>query len=234
METENKNPKNLKQRHPKIHYLAWALFASVVALLLVSSIGPGFVMISSNQYTKSEEDMADLPPREVALVLGASLRVDKTPTLFLQARLETAAELYKQGKVKKVLLSGDNETNDYDEPIAMQRAIIELGVPESDTTRDPGGLDTYDSCYRARHIFGVGSAYIVTQGYHAPRAAHTCRRLGIDAVAIGTSRYWDRYGRSVMPDYMFREIFSINKSLIELYITKPPAALTGEKSPINP
>lgn len=201
----------------------------VIVLLLA---GPLFVVLNTRNYSQSERDVGLLPEREVALVFGAGVQPNRTPTLFLLARLEAAAGLYKQGKVKKVLLSGDNRRVDYNEPYVMRQAIIELGVKEEDAIADYGGINTYDSCYRAKNIFEVKSAYLVTQGYHGPRAVQTCRVLGIDAVSVGTSRYWDRYAGAVFPNYMVREVFSINKALFELYISRPKAAVLGEPKPI--
>ena len=157
----------------------------VVALVVVGGAF-GWVHISANDrvYTAS-----DAPNRDVALVLGAGLDADGTPGQYLSGRLDEAVSLYEQGKVKVVLVSGDNRTEGYSEPGAMRTYLIEAGLPEGDVIADYAGLDTYDSCYRARNIFGVTSLTVVGQSYHIDRAVATCRSLGIDnTIGVGNEQ----------------------------------------------
>ena len=106
------------------------------------------------------------------------------PSPVLRDRITTAAELYFDGKVQKLLMSGDNRFLDYNEPGAMQAYALELGVPESDIILDYAGRRTYDTCYRARFIFDVTDALVVTQAYHLPRVLVTCQGLGINAIGV--------------------------------------------------
>lgn len=129
--------------------------------------------------------VADAPSAPVAIVLGAGIYPDGSPMLFLQARLDIARELYAAGRVRAILVSGDNSTADYDEPTAMRQYLVSHGIPESKVVRDFAGRDTYDSCARAQRIFGVDRLLVVSQGYHVPRAVATCRALGLDAEAVG-------------------------------------------------
>ncbi|CEG86575.1 MULTISPECIES: SanA/YdcF family protein [Propionibacterium] len=126
------------------------------------------------------------PNRDVALVLGAGLNADGSPSLYLAGRLRAAYDLYVSQKVKVILVSGDNRTVTYSEPGAMRSYLRLLGVPDRDVVADYAGLDTYDSCYRARNIFGVNSVTVVGQSYHLDRAVATCRSIGIDDT-IGVS-----------------------------------------------
>lgn len=126
-----------------------------------------------------------VPPAPVALVLGAGLNADGTPNGFLAARLDLARRLYALGKVKVLLVSGDNSRPDYDEPDAMRSWLITHGVPAGKVVRDYAGFDTYDSCARAIRIFGVRRAIVVTQSFHLPRAVALCRHVGIDATGVG-------------------------------------------------
>ncbi|MGO4956975.1 SanA/YdcF family protein [Luteococcus sp. Sow4_B9] len=121
----------------------------------------------------------------VALVLGAQVHPDGRPSRYLRGRLDTAHQLYKSGFVDVLLVSGDNGVDHYDEPTAMKRYLVEAGVPESDVVIDYAGFDTYDSCVRARRVFGVEQLVVVSQGYHLPRAVTTCRLVGVDAVGVG-------------------------------------------------
>jgi len=135
-------------------------------------------------YTRVE----DVPPRPVALVLGAGLWPDGSLTPILADRVATAADLYHAGVVQKLLCSGDNRFVNYNEPQAMREYALRLGVPEDAIVLDYAGRRTYDSCYRARAIFGIERAVVVTQRFHAARALYLCNALGVDAVAILADR----------------------------------------------
>lgn len=128
---------------------------------------------------------ADVPAAPVALVLGAQVYPDGTPSPFLAARLELARELYADGKVKVILVSGDHMHWDYNEPGVMFLWLVAHGVPDDKVVLDHAGFDTYDSCDRAARVFGVRKAIVVTQTYHLPRAVALCRQRGIDATGIG-------------------------------------------------
>ena len=133
-----------------------------------------------NIYTRLEE----VPPRPVAIVLGAGLRPDGSPTPILADRVTTAADLYHARVVQKLLCSGDNRFVDYNEPQSMLEHAVRLGVPEDAIVLDYAGRRTYDSCYRARAIFGVEQAVVVTHRFHAARAVYLCQALDVDAVVI--------------------------------------------------
>lgn len=130
----------------------------------------------------------DAPPRPVALVLGAGLWADGSLTPVLADRVATAADLYHTGSVQKLLCSGDNRFVNYNEPQAMLEHAVRLGVPEEAIVLDYAGRRTYDSCYRARAIFGVEQAVIVTQRFHAARALYLCDALGVDGVVVVADR----------------------------------------------
>ena len=137
---------------------------AAVALLFVP-----LLVIRVDTDGRLTSDPADVSHHQVALVLGAGLTAKGTPTWFLADRLDAAIRLYRMGKVDGLLMSGDNHTASHDEPTAMRTYAIAHGVPAAAITLDYAGFDTYDSCYRARHIFGVQSAVVVTQSL--PRAA---------------------------------------------------------------
>lgn len=126
------------------------------------------------------------PEAPVAMVLGAAVW-DGEPSPFLAGRLDVAVQLWQAGTVRAILVSGDNRASDYDEPGAMQRYLVARGVPESQIVKDPAGNNTYDSCLRARDVYGVTEMLVVTQEYHLPRAVTACRALGIDATGVGDS-----------------------------------------------
>ncbi len=130
----------------------------------------------------------EAPTRRVAIVFGAGLRRDGTPSPVLEDRVATAAELYFSKKVEKLLMSGDNRFLDYNEPGAMLNYALKLGVPRADIVLDYAGRRTYDTCYRAKVIFGVSAAILVTQDFHLPRALFTCNALGLPAVGVSADR----------------------------------------------
>src|SRR5512134_585999 len=124
------------------------------------------------------------PSKRVAIVFGAGLRRDGTPTAILRDRVETAADLYSSGKVEKILMSGDNRFDDYNEPEAMRQYALSLGIPAQVIALDYAGRRTYDTCYRAKAIFGVESALLVSQKFHLPRALFICNTLGLDSAGV--------------------------------------------------
>lgn len=126
-----------------------------------------------------------VPPAPMALVLGAQVYPSGTPSRFLRARLDLALQLLRRGTVDRLLLSGDAQAPEYDEPAAMRDHLLAAGAREEQLVLDPGGLDTYDSCVRARDVFRVDRVIVVTQAYHLPRAVGTARLIGLDAVGVG-------------------------------------------------
>ncbi|MET0426781.1 MAG: ElyC/SanA/YdcF family protein [Actinoplanes sp.] len=128
---------------------------------------------------------ADVPAAPVALVLGAEVYPDGSPSPFVAARLDIARRLLAAGKVKAILVSGDHGEWAYDEPGSMEVYLIAHGVPARQVAADYAGFDTYDSCARARRVFGVTEAIVVTQSYHVERAVALCRSLGVTATGVG-------------------------------------------------
>ncbi|GAA2373333.1 SanA/YdcF family protein [Nonomuraea africana] len=135
--------------------------------------------------------LARVPDSGTALVLGAGLFSGR-PSPMLARRLDIAAQLYRAGKVKAVLLSGDNSRKDYDEPSAMRDYLLAEGVPDAVIVRDYAGFDTWDSCVRARRVFGADDVTVVTQSFHLPRAVTLCRTAGLRAFGVGddSARRW--------------------------------------------
>lgn len=175
--------------------------------------------------------LADVPARRVAIVFGAGLWRDGSPTPVLQDRVATAVDLYRAGKVEKLLMSGDNRFVDYNEPAAMKQIALSLGVPEEDIVLDYAGRRTYDTCYRARVIFGVTQAILVTQAFHLPRAVYTCNRLGVEAVGVRADRR--AYPRASMLYWNVRELFATLTALLDVHFLHPLPVL-GKPEPIFP
>ncbi len=126
----------------------------------------------------------NVPPRSVAIIFGARIYPNGRPSAMLADRVRTGADLYHAGKVDVLLLTGDNSLVEYNEPEAMRRYALRLGVPDEAIVLDYAGFRTYDSCYRARDIFQVEDAILVTQAFHLPRALLICDNLGLDVVGV--------------------------------------------------
>ncbi len=167
----------------------------------------------------------------VAIVFGAGLNRDGGPSAVLQDRVATAADLYFAGKVEKILMSGDNRFAYYNEPGAMQQYALDLGVPSEDIVLDYAGRRTYDTCYRARAIFGLSSAILVTQNFHLPRAIYTCNQLGLPSIGVSADKR--TYHPRASDYWVLREIPATLVAFWEVFITHPLPVL-GDPEPIFP
>jgi SanA protein len=170
-----------------------------------------------------------VPSRAVAIVFGAGVWPDGRLSDILADRVETAVALYHAGKVKKLLMTGDNRFAYYNEPKHMREYAMARGVPAEDIVLDYAGRRTYDSCYRAWHIFGVREAILITQAYHLDRALFTADHLGIDAVGVGA----DHRSYVYLQRYWWRELLATSVAWWEVLITRPKPIL-GPKLPIFP
>jgi vancomycin permeability regulator SanA len=166
------------------------------------------------------DDAAVAPTRAVALVLGAGVEPGGNPTEFLRQRLDLARDLYDRHRVRAILVTGDHGREHHDEPGSMKAYLVRAGVPAADITEDHAGFSTYDSCFRAKAVFGVREAVVVTQGYHLPRAVFTCQRLGIDAVGLGGSEL-SRHPHETV-SYSLREVLSSVKAAWQLVLRPAP------------
>jgi len=205
------------------------LFFLVVAIILFMGIFP---RLMTRWYADSRlYNPHSAPQGRVAIVFGAGLWRDGSPSPVLRDRVATAAELYFAGKVEKLLMSGDNSSVHHDEPGAMRDYALSLGVPEEDIVLDYAGRRTYDTCYRAREIFNISSAILVTQGFHLPRALYTCNTLGVNA--IGVPADLRQYRQASLAFWNLRETIATVVALWEVHISHPQPIL-GNPEPIFP
>lgn len=156
---------------------------------------------------------ADVPPAPVGLVFGAGA-LNNQPSWMLKGRLDVATSLYRTGKVRALLVSGDNSRKDYDEPTVMRDYLTAHGVPVGKIVLDYAGFDTWDSCVRAHKIFGVGRAILVTQDFHLPRAVTLCRTAGIDAWGVADSS--SRYPATTTDSLYLREVPAAMKAMYDV------------------
>jgi SanA protein len=139
-------------------------------------------------------------------------------------------QLYQQGKVSKLLMSGDNSFVDYNEPEGMRQYALSLGVPDEAIVLDYAGRRTYDTCYRANAIFQVQSAILVTQSFHLPRALFLCNSFGVESDGVAANNiYFRKTSRFI---WNTRELFATTQAVWDVYLSKPLPVL-GEPEPIK-
>lgn len=202
---------------------------------ILALTGVGFVAISLIQWyvlaiaAPREKTAETVPESEAILILGALVYADNTPSPALRDRLDCGAALYKKGIAPKILVSGDNGREAYNEVRVMRDYLVASGVPTGDIVLDYAGFDTYDSCYRARDVFCLKKITIVSQQYHVSRALYIATRLGLDAHAVGTNDHV----LSNLPYNYTREALARIKAFLETDIFHRLPKFLGEKLPIT-
>ncbi|MEU0964859.1 ElyC/SanA/YdcF family protein [Streptomyces sp. NPDC005917] len=169
--------------------------------------------------------VTDVPRTDVAVVFGAGLW-DGEPSPYLAHRLDAAAKLYREGRIKVVLVTGDNSRKDYDEPDAMRTYLTEQGVPDKRIVSDYAGFDTWDSCVRAKKIFGVDRAVLISQGFHIRRAVALCDAAGVESYGVGVDAKHDvtwYYGGT-------REVLAAGKAALDV-VFEPNPQFLGKREP---
>jgi SanA protein len=164
----------------------------LLALALAAAAGVAAVVLSDLAVTLSArkavaDDIATVEPMPVALLLGTARTHQGRPNQFYRGRIEAAAALFHSGKERGILVSGDNSTRYYNEPIAMRKDLIALGVPAEFITLDYAGFRTLDSMIRAKRVFGLDHFIVVSQRFHAERAVFLARHHGIDARGLAAA-----------------------------------------------
>jgi vancomycin permeability regulator SanA len=205
--------------------IAAGLSFAAAALVLSCNL----VVARANAYETS--DPARVPSRPIAIIFGAGLNPDGTPSGMLADRIDGGIALLRAHRVHGLLFTGDNGTVTYNELAAMRKYALAHGVPPSALTEDYAGFDTYDSCYRARTIFGVRAAVLVTQGFHLGRALFLCRAMGIDAVGLSEPD-WSKYDHRMMFDLTLREYLARTRAVVDVAFHRR-ATLLGPRESVN-
>jgi SanA protein len=206
-----------------------ALAVGITTALAIAGVIAANALVVISSSGDDTRDIARLPHAQAALVLGAQVQPDGRMSAMLADRVRQAVALWHAGKVDRVLVSGDHHTWSYDEPDTMRDALLRAGVPARAIFTDHAGFDTWDSAQRARRVFDVRSAVVVTQGFHMARALFDARRAGLHVTGFIADRR--DYGK-VMDRLVAREAIARVKALGEAAVGAGPKFL-GAQIPIT-
>lgn len=217
----------MKKKHMK-RFLRLCILLLLVGIFCLAGV------LCINAYVKKTTATSILSAEEITgeydciMVLGCGVDENGTPSAMLADRLQVGISLQKDGKAKKILMSGDHGRMHYDEVNAMRKVALGEGTPEEDIFMDHAGFSTYESMYRAKEIFGVKKMIVVTNRYHLYRALYIAERLGIEAVGVpGDLRpYFGQTGREI------REVLARGKDFAKCII-KPEPTFLGEAIPVS-
>ncbi|HZF89705.1 SanA/YdcF family protein [Streptomyces sp.] len=213
--------KIVRPRLPRTRAGRRRLVQAVMAGCVLALLPTTWLYVSTGDRLRTT---ADVPRTEVAVVFGAGLW-NGEPSPYLAHRLDAAAGLYRAGRIEVVLVTGDNSREDYDEPDAMRAYLTRHGVPDARIVSDYAGFDTWDSCVRAKKIFGVDEAVLISQDFHIRRAVALCREAGVASYGVGVPAKRDAtwyYGG-------VREIFASGKAALDAVLEPDPRFLGPEE-----
>ena len=187
----------------------------ILAVFLAAILSIGFFNVAQSEIGAASEWIIERPQQvSVAIVPGASVLKNGSPSDILADRLLTAVSLYETGYVEKILVSGDGSKVDYNEVVVMERYLLDAGVPSEAILADSLGLDSFDTMKRAQEIFGVHSAIVTSQEYHLPRILYIGRGLGMEV--YGMSSDWQPYVKA--DEFAKRERYANVKALFEMML----------------
>lgn len=201
----------------------WSVIGCGVLFLFILATNI-YIQVATQGYLYN--DVALAPTAEVALIPGAALARNGTPSPIFIDRANIAIALYKAGKVAKILVSGDNSTLSHNEVNPMRLYLLSQEIPDQDIFLDHAGFDTYSTMYRARSIFGISSVLIATQSFHLPRAVFIALNLGMEAYGVNADK-----GHILLRNYI-REVLADEKAVFDLLLNRKPKYL-GDTIPIT-
>lgn len=207
-------------RHTHISIFKSLLLAAVLALLSIAAL-----LLYANVQILQYDNIVPIDgasTSSVVIVFGGGIEASGEQTIMQQDRVATAVDLFLNGHAPRILLSGDDGANRFDEVSAMYDQALSYGVPETALLLDPHGYRTYESCWRAARVFHVSSAIVVSHAFHLPRIQYLCESFGIDTVAVAADiRAYDAWVVSVP-----REILARFKAWWQVEVTKPLPRVT--------
>nr|WP_246461082.1 ElyC/SanA/YdcF family protein [Nocardia transvalensis] len=177
-----------------------------------------------------EYSAESVPAADVALIPGAQVYADGKPSPYLAARLDLGARLLADGKVKALLLSGDNGRAEYDEPTAMRTYLLNKGVPAEKIALDYAGFSTYETCVRASRVFGVRAAIVVTQDFSLPRTVALCRAADIETFGVADTA--QPHNRTYDKCWL-RDQIAATKATFDILTRPDPTFLGNEETTVR-
>jgi SanA protein len=195
---------------------------STKKMVLLLTLLLGVIILAIPFYVKYKaqynifSNIDEVQKTEFALVLGAAINNNNKPSSYLKYRLDDVVDLYKAQKIEKVLISGDNGEDAYDEISVMNNYLVQNGIPQSVIYGDYAGFDTYSSMERAKKIFGIKKAIIVSQGFHLPRSLYIANQKGMSVTGYATKQ---SFGKR---QYFIREYFATIKSFFDCFLHRKP------------
>lgn len=191
-------------------------------------------LLLSNYWVKHEakemtfDSVEEIPYNRTGLVLGTSKKVrGGGENLFFKYRMEAVVELYKAGKIKYIIVSGDNSILEYNETRDMKKSLVALGIPEDYIVEDFAGFSTLDSVLRAKEVFGQDSITVISQEFHNERAIFIGKNHDIYALGFNAQKVPKRYGTVTIT----REYFARVKALLDIYVLGTMPKFYKEKEP---
>jgi len=209
----------------KIRILRWAI---VLLLLFIGIVWACNYWVISSTRKQLYTSVENIPFRKVGVVLGTNKiwRGEENP--YFKFRIEAAAALFKAGKIKHIIVSGDNHISYYDEPKDMKKALIELGVPDSCITLDYAGFRTFDSVIRCKEVFGQDSITIVSQEFHNQRALFIANYYNMSAIGYNAQDVSELFSLETG----LREYFAKCKAVLDLYVFHASPHFLGSKEKV--
>jgi len=197
------------------------IFVPVIFLITACN-----VIITRFSKGKLFDHISEIPTRKTGLLLGTSKYISRGKlNPYFSARIRAAGELYHQGKIHYLILSGDNRHQNYNEPRDMRKALNAIGVPDSVIFPDYAGFRTFDSVIRSKKIFGQDSIIVISQHFHNMRAVFIAWHFGIHAIGFNAGDVYDGAGFKTK----FREVFARTKVFLDIYILKTKPYFLGDR-----
>jgi SanA protein len=198
----------------------WLSVILIISLFICNS------WVNRSTRSKIYTDIEKIPANDVGLLLGANKKSRRgNINLYFANRIDAAVNLFRAGKIKHIIVSGDNHIKEYDEPTDMKNSLVALGVPDSCITLDYAGFRTLDSVVRCKDIFGQKKVTVISQEFHNQRAVFIAKYYGIDAVGFNAKDVPSKYSVRTM----LREYFARLKAVLDLYVLKTDPKFQGEQ-----
>lgn len=208
-------------KRTKKNLIGLLLFGIFMAVLIIVVVFLLRLQTEKQALSYIYQDVSKIPKSQTVMILGASVRPDKTMSDMLKDRANTAIEIYKANKAENILVSGDGKSKNYNEVEVVKNYLLEQGIPKEKILLDYFGFDTYDSMYRARDIFGVKNIIISTQDFHLPRAIFIAQSLGLQAYGITA----DKHKYKNMELNIGRELLATVKAYFDVFSNVKPEVL---------